>query len=287
MIFLASCLLYAQKENSEWISHPQLGCSVKIPIGWTRQQDESGILLSRNKISAAILIMPTEAENFDEVKQQMVEGLNEEGISLSLNGKLKTLSTNIIAGEYSGLYEYQEVQAYIIGTHSKNGSGVYVLAFSAPEKFNKEITNTAITIAKGLKYTKNTTPVSTTPKRGGGLYDDSGLLKYFTGTYYSYTGGGITSGGTERRFVICSNGQFYFSSESGYSGGAGTSGAWGVASQSGEAGTWSIKGSKTSGSIVLIYSNGNTDIVNFQVCGDACIYFNNIKYAYEKAATCE
>jgi hypothetical protein len=152
--------------------------------------------------------------------------------------------------------------------------------------FSSELTKAAVSIAKGMKYYDKKESIAATDSQLKTQNGSTDLIRYFAGTYYSFTGGGVTSGSTERRFVLCANGQFYFSSESGYSGGAGTSGAWGVASQSGEAGTWSIKGSKTSGSIVLTYSNGNTNVVNFQVCGDGCVYFNNIKYAYEKAATC-
>lgn len=286
IILLLSGCLFSQTENTNWISHPQLGCSLKTPTGWSYQQDGSGILLSNENISGAILIIPTEAENFDDVRKQMADGVEEEGTSLSLSGKLKQLGNRMIAGEYSGVYEYQSVKAYIIGTHSQYGSGVFILAFDSPENFSTELINIAVTIAKGMKYTENKTSISAAPKRGEGLSDNSGLLKFFTGTYFSYTGGGITSGGTERRFVICENRRFYFTSESSYSGGAGTGDAWGAASQSGEAGTLTMNGNKTSGSITLTYSNGNTEIINYEVCGNGCIYFNNIKYAYEKPAIC-
>jgi hypothetical protein len=285
LLFLITNIFFAQESSDEWIS--QGGFKFIKPTGWVYQQDESGILLGHDKISGAILIIPTEANSFDEVKQQMLAGLDEEGTSLFLSGKLTTLGENIYAGEYSGIYEYQNVKAYIIGTHPAHGNGVYILAFDSPENFNKELSKTAEAIAKGMKYTKTKTPDNITLEKRTGGNEASGLIKYFAGTYYSFTGGGITSGGTERRFVICSNGQFYFTSESGYSGDAGTAGAWGVASQSGEAGTWNINGSKTAGQIFLRYNNGNTETVNYQVCGDGCIYLGNIKYAYEKPAVCE
>ncbi len=278
---------FCQNETDDWITNSQWGYKFQAPKNWKYQKDDSSVLLGHEKISGAILVIPTEAESFDGVKDQMSVGLEEEGTVLTLTGELKPLADYIIAGEYSGIYEYQEVKAYIIGSHSKYGSGAYILALDSPDMFSSELTKAAVSIAKGMKYYDKKESVAATDSQLKTQNGSTDLLRYFAGTYYSFTGGGVTSGGTERRFVICSNGQFYFSSESGYSGGAGTSGAWGVASQSGEAGTWSIKGSKTSGSIVLTYSNGNTDIVNYQVCGDGCIYFNNIKYAYEKAATCE
>lgn len=285
LIILFTNILFAQKESDEWIS--QDGYKFMKPPGWVYKQDESSILLGNDNISGTILIIPTEAGSFDEVKQQMLDGVDEEGTSLFLSGKLKTLGEKIIAGEYSGIYEYQNVKAYIIGTHSAHGNGVYILAFDSPENFSKELIETAESIAKGMKYTVKKTPQNAVVENSTGVNDGSALIRYFTGTYYSFSGGGVTSGGTERRFVICADGKFYFSSESGYSGDAGTAGAWGVASQSGEAGICNINGSKNAGQIFLRYNNGNTETINYQVGGDGCIYFGNIKYAYEKPAVCE
>jgi hypothetical protein len=109
-------------------------------------------------------------------------------------------------------------------------------------------------------------------------------MKYFAGSYYSFSAvGGGQTGGTERKISLCPDGKYFSSSESGYSGG---SGAWGTASQGGGSGTWSITGTKTSGTIVTRSRNGQPTTYKYEVCGDGCIYFGNSKFAYAGAPEC-
>jgi len=128
-----------------------------------------------------------------------------------------------------------------------------------------------------------------TPVSGSGTTAPSGennpdLMKYFAGSYYSFSAvGGGQTGGTERKISLCADGRYISSSESGYSGG---SGAWGTASQGGGGGTWSIKGTKTTGTIVTTNRNGQPTTYKYEVCGDGCIYFGNTKFAYAGAPDC-
>lgn len=59
-----------------------------------------------------------------------------------------------------------------------------------------------------------------------GFENDASLMNHFEGSYYSFfaVGGGQT-GGTERKLSLCVTGRYDLSTESGYSGGSGTSGA--------------------------------------------------------------
>lgn len=111
------------------------------------------------------------------------------------------------------------------------------------------------------------------------------LMKYFVGSYYSFSSvGGGQTGGTERKISLCPDGKYFSSSESGYSGG---SGAWGTASQGGGEGTWKITGTKTSGTIVTTDRTGKSTVYKYEVCGDGCIYFGNTKFAYAGAPQCK
>ena len=112
--------------------------------------------------------------------------------------------------------------------------------------------------------------------------NNSDLMKYFAGAYYSFSAvGGGQTGGTERKISLCPDGKYYSSSESGYSGSG-----WGTASQGGGGGTWRITGTKTSGTIVTTNSNGQPTTYKYEVCGDGCIYFGNSKFAYAGAPEC-
>lgn len=117
--------------------------------------------------------------------------------------------------------------------------------------------------------------------------NDPEMMKWMAGSYYSYSGSSTVTAGTERRLVLCPDGSFWSSSESGYSGGAGTAGAWGAASQSGTRGSWAIQGNQQQGTITLNYSGGGRDTVNFRAGSDrGCFYFNNTLFCYEGAPNC-
>jgi hypothetical protein len=113
------------------------------------------------------------------------------------------------------------------------------------------------------------------------------MMKYFSGAWYSFNAvGGGQTGGTERKLSLCSDGKYSSSSESGYSGDAGTGGAWGTANQGGGGGTWRITGTKTAGTIVLTNSGGRSTTYKYESCGNGCIYLGSIKYAYAGAPQC-
>ena len=126
---------------------------------------------------------------------------------------------------------------------------------------------------------------------GGGasasFENDPELMNYYVGSYYSFNAvGGGQTGGTERKISLCPGGKYYSTSESGYSGDAGTSGAWGTASQGGGGGTWKITGSKTSGTIAMTSASGKTTVYKYETCGNGCYYFGNVKYAYAGKPEC-
>jgi hypothetical protein len=117
--------------------------------------------------------------------------------------------------------------------------------------------------------------------------NDPTLMNYFKGSYYSFNAvGGGQTGGTERKVSLCPNGKYLSNAESGFSGNAGSSGAWGTASQGGGGGTWKITGTKTSGTIAMTSSSGKTTTYKYEVCGDGCIYFGNTKFAYAGNPEC-
>lgn len=135
-----------------------------------------------------------------------------------------------------------------------------------------------------------TAPPASTGGSGGSdraVTNDPQLMQQFAGRYYSFSAvGGGQTGGTERRMVLCANGQFRQSSESGYSGNAGQSGAWGTAAQGGSSGTWSIQGTLQNGTLSTTDANGKTTNYNYRSCGDGCYMFGNTKFAYEGTAGC-
>ncbi len=116
---------------------------------------------------------------------------------------------------------------------------------------------------------------------------DASLMRQMSATYYSFSSSGVGySGGTERRVVLCPDGRYHSGSESGYSGGAGTAGAWGSASQRKGQGTWRIVGNTQQGTLTTISSDGTPTEYPYRSCGQGCYYFGNTKFAVEGPARC-
>jgi hypothetical protein len=117
--------------------------------------------------------------------------------------------------------------------------------------------------------------------------NDPQLMQQFAGKYYSFSSvGGGQTGGTERQIMLCPDGTFRESSETGYSAGAGTGDAWGSASQGGSRGTWRITGNMNEGTIVTVSPDGNATSYRFSRCGSDCIYFGNNKFAWAGPPDC-
>jgi hypothetical protein len=117
--------------------------------------------------------------------------------------------------------------------------------------------------------------------------NDPELMKQFAGKYYSFSAvGGGQTGGSERQIMLCPDGTYRESSESGYSSGAGTANAWGSASEGGSHGTWRITGTMNEGSITTVSPEGNATNYNFSRCGDDCVYFGNSKFAWAGPPDC-
>jgi hypothetical protein len=113
------------------------------------------------------------------------------------------------------------------------------------------------------------------------------LMQQMSGVYYGFSSAGLSySGGTERRVVLCPNGAYYSGSESSYSAGAGTSGAWGAAGQRADQGTWRVQGNINEGILTTIAANGKATEYRYRRCGGDCIYIGNTKFAVSTPAKC-
>lgn len=116
---------------------------------------------------------------------------------------------------------------------------------------------------------------------------DEALMAQMSATYYSFTSSDVgRTGCTERRVVLCPDGTYYTSTESGYSAGAGTGGAWGTASRRGGQGTWKVVGNVQKGTLTTITSDGKPTQYHYQSCGKGCYLFGNNKFAVEGPGRC-
>lgn len=86
--------------------------------------------------------------------------------------------------------------------------------------------------------------------------ENSGISQQFAGTWKNYTKYSETTA------VLYSNGNFAIRKSSSY---GGNNGEWGAASDNNSSGTWRINGNKRSGTLILTYTSGGQDYINYQV----------------------
>jgi hypothetical protein len=276
--------------SKDEVSDPHWGFKFSLPKGWKVEKGPKGAILGYDTIAGMIWVFPHLASSFQEVQTQMREGLTEEGVQLQLTSPLQSLGNNAIAGIFSGVYQRQQVKARGIGTFFPKGGGAYIVAIALPNEFGTDLASVADTIAKSMQYSKAQESAGAGGAGGAMAPSDSSnqtLMRQMAGAYYSFSSAGLSySGGTERRVTLCPNGTYYSGSESSYSAGVGTGGAWESASQQSGRGTWRVRGTLNQGILTTIDSSGKATEYRYQRCGGDCIYFGNNKFAIAGPANC-
>jgi hypothetical protein len=276
--------------SKDEVSDPHWGFKFRLPKGWKAEKGPKGAILGHDTIAGMIWVFPHLASSFQEIQTQMQMGLTEEDVQLQLTSQLQSLGNNAIAGIFSGVYQRQQVKARGIGTFSSQGGGAYIIALALPKEFGSDLASVADTIAKSMQYSKAQESAGAGGAGGAMAPSDSGgqtLMRQMAGVYYSFSSAGSSySGGTERRITLCENGTYYSGSESSYSAGAGTGGAWGTANQKSGRGTWRVRGNVNKGILTTIDSSGKATEYRYERCGGDCIYFGNNKFAIAGTANC-
>jgi hypothetical protein len=226
------------------IGDPSWGFKFDPPRGWRARSDAKGALLGHDTIAGAILVLPHSVRTRDELRQQMLEGLQEENTQLSLEDSLKSPADNRLTGSYTGMYEGSPVKAHGIGALSPYGGGAYIIAVAAPASYTARLAAAADAVAAALRYEKPRT---------------AEVAQHFVGTWFNSTRS------TATKMTFNADGTFYEIGESSYSSGAGTDEAWGTAGGNRTAGRWSVRGNREAGVITLSYESGSSRDVNYQV----------------------
>ncbi len=236
----------ARPASGEVASDPSWGFRFNVPAGWKIKKEAAGAILGHDTIAGAILVFPHTAASMQEVQQQMQQGLSEENSELRPEGNIGRIGENGVGGIYQGRYQGQQVKARGIGTFSPGGGGAYILGISTPEKFSGELAQAADSLARSLE-----------PAR----VEVSEVMQYFVGTWFSYTKN------TSNEVTLYADGTFSMNYEASYSGTPDSSGAtgWGLARQNRNRGRWTVRGSRTSGVIILKYPDGGTEEVQYRV----------------------
>jgi len=271
-------------ESGNRLSDPQMGVSFIPPSGWIAQKQGGAFLLGSNTYKGFILIQPHSFSSFSQMAEEAGQGIVEEdsGIRLMPVSQLQAFGSNGLAGDFEGIVQGRPTKAFAIGLLSPKGGGVTILVAVESGSYTKDYPGFVRSIASGLKFVE---AQPSGPAGSSGGPSDSGLMKYFAGEYYSYSGGSTLSGGagTERTVTLCPDGTYRDSYEFSASGSG-----WGGANSQRGAARWNAQGDKSRGVITVTYANGQTKRVSYQALSkdQGTILFDGVKFAYAGAPKC-
>ncbi|MEO1450874.1 MAG: hypothetical protein AAFV07_15200, partial [Bacteroidota bacterium] len=220
MKHLLLCCLFAgfvsglMGQQTGTIDYKHLGIRFTIPDGWVGQETEAGFVMGHNSIPGLMLIAPHQSQSISHLKQEMAEGLQEEGgTSLAPIAPAQHLDAQSLGVEFGGLLEWQPSKAYGIGMINPNGSGVYILAITTAGQYNETYAEYAKSLWRSVSFYK--------PDNRGIVNQWKKALSHGRLTYVdsynspSYTDGGIGGGYSQRRVIeLCRQGHFFYSNQS-------------------------------------------------------------------------
>lgn len=227
------------------------GYKFRKPAGWNHQNSDGYILLGSNTIPGLIIVFPHQAASQQAMVQEMVRGIQEEGINLSLSGQVQQVSGTVATAFFSGIVQGEQARGYGIGLQNPGGGGLFILAVSTPEKLGNEIMEAANTICTNVTFFK--------PSTG-----DQDLVRHFAGEWF-WSNGYRTSW-----MMFFPDGSYSDQYESSYSGnfqdgGGNVTGNWGVANQDSNRGRWTVHGTKDKGMITVISQDGSQNRYEYSV----------------------
>jgi len=196
------------------VGDPSWGFKFVLPSGWVQQKSAEAAVLGHNTIAGMILVLPHMAENMQQMQQELMQGIQEEGSYLMLSGGLNQVSQNVLAGDYTGVMDGTQVKAKGMGILSPYGGGAYLIAVSTPDKLGNELISATEYIARNMQFFK---------------VEVSDLMRHFAGNWASFTTN------TSTWICFCPDGTYSEQYEAAYSGQ--TTDGWGNAT-----GDWSTYG---------------------------------------------
>jgi len=232
---------YSENLSSKTISNPSWGFNVKVSSGWKFKKGANAIILGHDRIAGAIFVFPHILNNISQVRNNLAQGISNESMRLYLSGNIVSVSNNILSGDYSGTLNGTPVKAKGYGTLSPHGEGAFIIAITTPDKYGKELVSAALLLTKRITYNKT---------------QNTNLIQYFAGTWKTVTKN------TETIAVLYPNGRFSMRYSSAYSG---TNGGWGAAGDENSSGKWTVRGNRRQGVLILTYTNGGQETINYYV----------------------
>lgn len=227
------------------------GYKFRKPATWNHQNEAGYILLGSTTIPGLIIVFPHQSNDIRGLISEMHQGLQEEGISLSLTGQVQQQSGTTANAYYQGVVQGEQARGYGIGLLNPNGAGIFILAVSTPDKLGNEIIAAANTICQNTTFF--------IPRAG-----DPNLVQHFSGEW------AWTNGYRTEWMTFYPDGTYTDQYEAGYSGnftdaGGNVTGNWGTAAQESNRGRWTVQGTKDAGVITVLKSDGDQVRYDYKV----------------------
>ena len=275
-LMMAATVLAAQKTGL--VEYKELGLAFTIPQGWVGQETDEGFLMGHNTEPGFILLLPHEYNSLATLRQEAAQGIEDEGVSLKLSGKLDSVGKNGVGGTFTGTLQGQKAKAYIAGLINPHGQGLSIMAAVDSAKYADKHKQLALAVAKSVRFSKPEAPAAAQQWKN----ELMNKRLYYIYSSSSRTGGYTGMSETEEIW-LCAAGYFHYKSSSHNSFDSG--GAFGHSSGNEKgAGTWNVVLNNNGGPMLqLTFQNGQ--VKNYDINGvqKGKLNLGGYKYFYSNA----
>ena len=233
----------SKKATGKIFTDVSTGYQFNIPKDWVSQKNQDGsYLIGHNTKPGFILVMPHNYTSVQQIYQETISGIQDEGIQLTPSSDLTTYGKNGLIGNFNGYIEGQTVKADAISLVSNYGGGLSILIAVRSDLYKTEYLTIIQSIANSVVFSKpKTSPIA------------QQWTTRLTGKKLQYL---KTANGFSDKTIIdlCRSGQFgYYNNSSGMSGGMTT---LTYAGQNKGHGTWKIIARGQEPLLILRFNNG-------------------------------
>jgi hypothetical protein len=228
---------------------PYQGWGFRVPRKWKHTEREGTVMLGSDSEAGLILVQAEAVTDTNQLHQGLVEILAKTG-SFSEPPPFKTgrvKAGRVVYTEVGGTAaDGTRMRVRAAGVIGKKGT-VAILGLTTPGRKFDNIRRRVDSIARSVHFFK--------PKTSPGR-------RFVMGEWFGYSGG--SGGGTSRWLAFCPDGRFFYESESSYSGGAGTDGAWGAVGKGKDHGSWKAVGNNARGTVFVTNPDGSEAEIRYQ-----------------------
>jgi hypothetical protein len=243
-IFIFFLTLSVFMLNADTLSESFWGYSFTNPDGWNYQKNSDAAILGHDTVAGLIVVYPHRLEDLAALRQEMLRGLDEDGIYLRLSGEL-TKTGSGYSGTYTGMYGGESVKAKGYATLSPYGGGAIVIALSTPSAYSGELQQAAASVVGSIRYKKESS---------------TDLMQHFVGKWQTW------SRYRESSVYLYPDGTYTDSSSVSYGNADAAAGAtWGAAGDTHGRGHWRVRGNIREGELIFTDADGESGSYRYRV----------------------